>query len=60
MARVSKNFAEKVSRYESGGTVVRSAEGAGIARSSKSLAAGKALARKNLARVGALRTDIAR
>lgn len=55
MARVSKRFEAKVRGYESDGIVVRSAEGPAIARSPRSLAAGKALARKNLNRVRGVR-----
>lgn len=55
MARVSKRFATKVREYESGGSVVRSAEGPAIARSPSSLEAGKVRARKNLNRVRGLR-----
>lgn len=56
MARVSKRFATKVREYESGGSVVRSAEGPAIARSPSSLEAGKVRARKNLDRVRGLRS----
>jgi hypothetical protein len=54
MARVSNKFEKRVKSYDTGGALVRSAEGRSISRSKKSVALGKALSRKNLKRVSDL------
>jgi len=50
MASVSRKFAKRVSGYATDGLTIRSAEGAGISRSKKSLDQGVALAKKGLTR----------